>query len=125
MEDLADLQESYQRSGRKDEFASELHDAVRSLSVDLKALEADAQVRGIDRSMQLRRAYAKSEREKLERLLNVEFPPLIMRLNETIRSTTPEPRVISDLLAAMDPINKWFCETSLRELSDVAETGDE
>ena len=30
MEDLADLQESYQRSGRRDEFASELHDAVRS-----------------------------------------------------------------------------------------------
>ena len=34
------------------------------LSVDLKALEADAQVRGIDRSMQLRRAYAKSEQRE-------------------------------------------------------------
>jgi hypothetical protein len=125
MEDLADLQESYQRSGRKEEFESELHDAVRSLSVDLKALEADAQVRGIDRSMQVRRAYAIAERENLDRFLNVEFPPLIKRLNEAIRSTTPDPRAIRDLLAAMDPINKWFCQTSLRELTNVAERGDE
>jgi hypothetical protein len=98
---------------------------VPKYNLQIAPLEADTQVRGIDRSMQVRRAYAIAERENLDRFLNVEFPPLIKRLNDAIRSTPPDPRAIRDLLAAMDPINKWFCETSLRELSSVAERSDE
>jgi hypothetical protein len=117
MEALADSQDSYQRSGRRDEFTSELDDAVRSISIDLKALEADAQVRGLDRTVQIRRAFPLTEQQKLDQLLNVDFPPLIKRLNEALGSPSPQPRDIHAILVEMDPINKWFYEKSLKELN--------
>lgn len=117
MECLAELQDRYRREGRMDEFAAELDAAVRSLSIDLKALEADAQVRGLDRTVQIRSAFSIPEkRKKVNQLLNFDFPPLIKRLNEAISSPTPQPRDILEILVEMDPINKWFYEESLKEL---------
>ena len=57
--------------------------------------------------------------------MKVDFPPLIRRLNETIHCPKPQPRDIHAILVEMDPVNKWFYEKSLSELSDVTETGDE
>jgi hypothetical protein len=123
MENLSELQDRYQREGRLDEFAQELNAVVRSLSVDLKALEADAQVRGFDRTVPIRRAFPTTERQKLDQLLKFDFPPLVKRLNEAIHSPTPQPRDIHAILVEMDPVNKWFYEKSLHELSDVANRG--
>jgi hypothetical protein len=120
MENLCELQDRSQREGRLDEFGQELNAIIRRLSVDLKALEADAQVRGFDRTVPIRRAFPALEREKLDQLLNVDFPPLVKRLNEAIHSPTPQPRDIHAILVEMDPVNKWFYEKSLHELSDVA-----
>jgi hypothetical protein len=76
MENFSELQDRYQREGRLDEFAQELNAVVRSLSVDLRALEADAQVRGFDRTVPIRRAFPTTERQKLDQLPKVDFPPL-------------------------------------------------
>jgi hypothetical protein len=123
MENMADLQDRCRREGRLEEFAQEFNGVLRCLSLDLKALEADAQVRGFDRTMQIRRAFPTAEQEKLEQLLTIDFPPLIMRLNEAIRSATPQPRDVHAILVEMDPINKWFYEKSLAALSVVAAKG--
>jgi hypothetical protein len=120
MESLADLQDRYKRENRLEEFAQEMSASIRNLSIDLKALEADSQVRGLDRTKQIRRAFPAAEQEKMDQLLTVDFPPLFKRLTEAIRSPNPQPREIHEILVEMDPINKWFYERSLNALSVVA-----
>src|SRR5215831_6612034 len=80
MENLADLQDRSKREGRQAEFAQEMNGVIRSFSIDLKALEADSQVRGFDRTKQIRRAFPAEEQEKMDQLLTVDFPPLFARL---------------------------------------------
>ena len=60
-----------------------------------------------------------SSATQLEQLLNVDFPPLIKRLNQSIGSPTPQPSDIQARWVAMDPINKWFYDKSLKELCEV------
>jgi hypothetical protein len=120
MEGLADLQDRYKREGRMEEFAQEMSASIRSFAIDLKALEADSQVRGFDRTKQLRRAFPAAEQEKIDQLLTIDFPPLVKRLTDAIRRPNPQPREIHDVLVEMDPINKWFYERSLAALSAVA-----
>jgi hypothetical protein len=85
-------------------------------------LEADAQVRGLERSMQVRRAFPFEEQEKVTQLLNNDFPPLMQRLNQAVRSATPQPDDVHAILVEMDPINEWFLEHSLKELNRVVES---
>jgi hypothetical protein len=117
MEDLAD-----QRS--QDGNTEDLAQAVRSIKIDLKSLEADAQVRGFDRAAKVRKAFHPSERNKLDQLLNVEWPPLQRRLEEAIKKASPSPQEIHGILTEMEPINRWFYQRSVAQLSGIADGSD-
>jgi hypothetical protein len=91
MEDLAD-QQKLMRQGNTEDFQNEVAEAVRSIKIDLKSLEADAQVRGFDRAAKVRRAFHPSERDKLDQLLTIEWPPLQRRLEEAIKKASPIPQ---------------------------------
>jgi hypothetical protein len=116
MEILVDLEKRYQGEDRMDEFVEQLSSVVRGLLVDLKALEADAQVRGFDETTQIRKIFSIAQQKQAEQYLKKDFPPLMKLLSEAVRSPTPQPCEILSSLNEMDPINKWFYEASLREL---------
>ena len=120
MEELAALRGSMQATGRQADFVVDLNEAVKTLRVDLKSLEADAQVRGLDRSVQIRRAFDNAERGKLDKLLDIEWPPLHRRLDDAIRNENPQPAEIYAILSEMEPINRWFCQNAIRQLSQIA-----
>jgi hypothetical protein len=114
MEDLADQQ---MRDRNKEDFQNELAEAVRTVKIGLKSLEADAQVRGLDRAAKVRRAFDPSERDKLDQLLIIEWPPLQRRLEEAIKKASPDPQEIHGILTEMEPINRWFYQRSVAQLS--------
>jgi hypothetical protein len=120
MEDLAD-QQRLMRDGNTKDFQNELTQAVRSVKIDLKSLEADAQVRGFDRAAKVRRAFHPSERDKLDQLLTIEWPPLQRRLEEAIKKASPTPQEIKGILTEMEPINRWFYQRSVSQLSEIAD----
>ena len=124
MEDLAD-QQKFIRDSDRQEFQNHLADAVRSIRVDLKSIEADAQVRGLDRAAQVRRSFETNEREKLDQLLGTDWPPLRKRLDEAIQGTSPNPQEIYGILAEMEPLNRWFYQKSVAQLSVIAGSGTE
>jgi hypothetical protein len=117
MEELAYQQDTDQHRARGYAGTAEWDEAVRSLSVDLKVLEADAQVRGLERRMQVRRALPADKQELVEHMFN-DFQPLLDQLNAAIINPTPLPREICEILTKMDPINKWFYENSLKALCE-------
>jgi TIR domain len=123
MEDLAD-QQKLMRHGNTEDLQNELAEAVRSIKIDLKSLEADAQVRGFDRAAKVRRAFHPSERDKLDQLLNIEWPPLQKRLEEAIKTASPSAQEIHGILTEMEPINRWFYQRSVAQLSGIADAND-
>src|SRR5271165_4884778 len=123
MEDLAD-QQKLMRQGNTEDFQNEVAEAVRSIKIDLKSLEADAQVRGFDRAAKVRRAFHPSERDKLDQLLTIEWPPLQRRLEEAIKKASPIPQEIHGILTEMEPINRWYYQRSVARLSGIAGASD-
>jgi len=123
MEDLAD-QQKLMRQGNTEDFQNEVAEAVRSIKIDLKSLEADAQVRGFDRAAKVRRAFHPSERDKLDQLLTIEWPPLQRRLEEAIKKASPIPQEIHGILTEMEPINRWYYQRSVAQLSGIAGASD-
>lgn len=121
MEDLAQSQHSMHQTGRKDQFAIELADGVRAIRIDLKALEADAQVRGIDRTNAIRRGLAPEDRSKFDEFMSVHWPPLYRQLEERLRDDVPDPQQLCAILTQMDPINRWFCHTAIKRLHEATE----
>jgi hypothetical protein len=121
MEDLAEYQRGM-RANQQQDFQSQLGDALRDLKNDLKSLESEAQVRGLERGAQMRRAFEEAEREKLDQLLKLEWPPLFKRLEEAIYAENPQPQEIHRVLTEMEPVNRWFCHKSVAQLNRMAAT---
>jgi hypothetical protein len=121
MEDLSDVESSMRNSGHENDFKRDLREAVKNIRIDLSSLEADAQVRGLDRSTSMRRAFAPADRAKLDQLLNIEWPPLYTKLLAEIQKDEPKAQAIRDIFIEMDPVNKWFCQRSMEQLARIAD----
>jgi hypothetical protein len=122
MQEFAEEQESMVHAGRQGELNCEVAEAVNSISLDLKALEADAQVRGIDGKLStLRKIFKEGDRQKFDHLMGVEWPPLYGQLQNSLKENPPKPRELHTILTKMDPINAWFCKSSTKLLDDLAQ----
>lgn len=119
MEQLLEYQRTHSHK-ESEELKSHLAEAIRNIKVDLKALEAEAQVRGLDRGTQIQKSFEQSKRETLNRLLYVDWPPLRKKLDEAIHKELPQVQEIRNILAEMDPINMWFYKNSIAELNGLA-----
>lgn len=105
---------------REKEFRADLIEAARYVRIDLKALEADAQVRAFDRAIEMREAFPEADHDKMDKLLNDVWPPLYQKLLAEIQNDKPKAQSIHDVLVEMDPINKWFYQRSLELLRQLA-----
>lgn len=60
----------------------------------------------------------------LDRLLTIEWPPLQRRLEEAIKKASPIPQEIHGILTEMEPINRWYYQRSVAQLSGIAGASD-
>lgn len=96
--------------------AQRIEEEIRSIKDDMKALHAEAQVRGVENPAHLIQAFQEKLQTVISEALQDKWPKLAAALQAAFDQ---EPRNISaiiDAITAMDEINAFFLQVCLEEL---------
>jgi hypothetical protein len=110
--------------------AARLEQATASISSDLKAIWADAQVRGLEDQSAIIDSYDSHEQPAIKKALQEDWPPLADKLNAHLKKGIDDAARVSQVLHQMKPINRLFLKASLMELqkfipTDLAEMDEQ
>jgi hypothetical protein len=89
---------------------------LREMRYNLRALAADAQLRGLDREGSILKAYLEHQRPEIERIMHTEWPRLWTQFYTLINQDNPDPARVLDYLAQMEPLNRCFYGATLEAL---------
>jgi len=108
--------------------ANRLEEEIRSINDDMKALEAEAQVRGVENPANLIKAFPRRLQPQVQKALQHTWPKLNQRLQTACSQRPPSAKALIDAISAMNEINTFFLQISLKELlkygSDRALVGE-
>lgn len=96
-----------------------LDSAVRAIDDDLKAMLAEAQVRGVEDPARIIKAFNEPLRGEVRRALQVQWRTLDGEFRSACAKTPRDLTAIIRTIEAMEPINRFFLNTSLQELQRI------
>jgi hypothetical protein len=93
-----------------------LDEEIHSINDDMKALHAEAQVRGVENPAHLIQAFPKALQSRVTEALQDIWPKLDEALKAACNQRPHNLKAIIDAISAMNEINAFFLQTSLKEL---------